>query len=113
MLLKTTTAVPIQDWNEHARESYPEGLPNGLLEPIAPGVIAITMSPYGKVQCAVSADWDDNAIIKEGLCNVLWAIQVFLEQIVFKARAKISLGEKAGTLPPIEKIEVTKVPSTH
>ena len=113
MLLKTTTAVPIQDWNEHARESYPEGLPNGLLEPIAPGVIAITMSPYGKVQCAVSADWDDNAIIKEGLCNVLWAIQVFLEQIVFKARAKISLGEKAGTLPPVEKNEVTKVPSTH
>jgi hypothetical protein len=112
MLLKTTTAVPIQVWNEHARQCYPEGLPNGLLEPIEPGVIAITMSPYGKVQCAVSTAWDENGIIKEGLGNVLWALQVFLEQTVFKAKAKISLGEKAGTQPPVEKNEVTKVRSS-
>ena len=49
MLLKTTNAVRTEDWNEHARQCYPADLPNGLLEPIDPGVIGITMSPYGNV----------------------------------------------------------------
>ena len=110
-LLKTTNAVSIQDWIGHARQFYPGGLPHGLLEPIVPGVLAITMSPYGNLQCSMSTLWKQNGIVMECVNNVLWALQVYLEETVRRAKAKILLGEKAGTQPSVGKDEGTTAPS--